>query len=131
MKHPYAETLRAIADDRPIQGRWKNNPWVHSSGFDHDMFLRLILGDDRDYEFEPVPAVTWVNGFKVPAPHSKPLDHGDAYYVADATKDKWNFLTTWAHDFADERWLKRGLIHLSADAAAAHAKALIGLDPNT
>lgn len=67
-----------------------------------------------------------INGHVVRAPERKPLPNGTTYYVPDlydgGTEDY-----EWDNDEVDHRFLRSGLIHLTEEAATAHAKALISL----
>lgn len=35
----------------------------------------------------------------------------------------------WCGDVCDTRWLPRGILHSTKEAAVAHAKAMLGIDP--
>lgn len=65
-----------------------------------------------------------INGHVVPAPERKPLSNGTEYFVPylfDGKADNYE----WAGDDVDNHFLNRGLVHLTEEAASAHAQALI------
>ena len=67
-----------------------------------------------------------INGHVVPAPEREPLPNGTTYYVPDLY-DGGAEDYEWYNGEADRRFLRSGLIHLTEEAATAHAKALISL----
>lgn len=70
--------------------------------------------------------VLLVNGFEVPPPLEKDPGEDQAVYVADPTLPEWYFRAGRAQI---ERVIARGLAHATADAAIAHAKAMVGVNP--
>ena len=70
------------------------------------------------------PPFIEINGYKVPAPERKPLKNGTRYFVPHLwSGDMLSY--RWVGDNDDQNCLKNGLVHLTADAARAHAQALI------
>ena len=51
-------------------------------------------------------------------------------YLAHAANVDFNLDFTWQGDDTSVSWLSRGLIHSTESAAIAHAKAMLGIDPN-
>ena len=69
-----------------------------------------------------------VNGIKVPAPETVPLNLGSVYYIPDYKYTCYTYRSTWGYDpQADTQLLNLGLIHRSNEAAVIHAKALLGI----
>lgn len=69
-----------------------------------------------------------VNGFKVPAPVTRPLQKGDRYYVPDLKYSNYTLAITWGRNpESDECCFSRGLVYLSQDNAVIRAKALLGI----
>jgi hypothetical protein len=69
-----------------------------------------------------------INGYEVPEPCREPLENGTTYYVYDLVRDELIYTSTWVSqcgDSMDKQRLKRGLIHLTKEAAVAHAEALL------
>ena len=74
-----------------------------------------------------------VNGFAVPAPLEEDPGKGQVVYVADPTLSEWYgaLIHTQIGRALRPRMIARGLAHATADAAIAHAKAMVGVDPTT
>ncbi len=70
-----------------------------------------------------------VNGFEVPAPMNEPADFGAYYYYPAFDKDCLVFVETWADTGTDKRTLSMGVAHTTKGAAIAHAKAMLGINP--
>ena len=90
---------------------------------------------DMDYlsfttieEYRIKPKTIKVNGFDVPEPIKGSLP--DVYYMPCLSSVD---LYSWADNIAGTvdniRW-QRGICHSTKEAAIAHAKALLGIDPN-
>lgn len=72
-----------------------------------------------------------VNGFNVPKPmDTKPSD-GEAYFVASTSAAGFYVIMTWEDDDFDNLYMQRRVAHSSKEAAIAHAKAMLGIDPNS
>jgi len=80
--------------------------------------------------FSIKPKMMLVNGFEVPEPmHAKP-DVGFSYYLACAIDDEYYSTERWDGDSSEPVWLSRGLCHSTKEAAIAHAKAMLGINPD-
>lgn len=79
---------------------------------------------------KPIIKTIKVNGFDVHAPMSETPGHRQMVYLAHAAHLDFNLDFTWQGDDAAASWLSRGLIHSTKSAAIAHAKAMLGIDPN-
>lgn len=73
-----------------------------------------------------------IGDVEFPKPETVAPQLGQQYYVPDyhlISSDKFNVITHrtlhWADDKNDRQYLKRGLVHLSNEAAIEHATALI------
>jgi len=77
--------------------------------------------------FRIKPKTIRIGEFDVPEPERKPLNTDDVYYIAATCDSRMVFSGVWADDSFDRIRLKRGLIHLTEEAAIIHAKALISL----
>ena len=80
----------------------------------------------NDYtEYRRKPTTININEHEVPEPVRTPLEKGTMYYIPiihwAAKYDEY----MWDEDYIDEYFLKRGLIHLSEEAASKHAEALL------
>ena len=58
-------------------------------------------------------------------PVNKPLPRGTEYYFIDLDRPEMYYLTHWQEEPEDYLLLERRLIHLTPDAARAHAMILI------
>ncbi|WOZ57853.1 hypothetical protein ZP9_00039 [Shewanella phage ZP9] len=83
-----------------------------------------------DYTYEPIPKTITANGFEVLEPVRENLDEGCFYYAASVLSRDFCEKLRWAGDSTDFSCLSRGLIHSTKEAAIAHAKAMLGIDPN-
>ena len=79
-------------------------------------------------QYRHKPKTIMVNGFEVPAPLDEMPQDGDVVWVPNPlNRDFVSYLffrgTVGALGFA------RGLLHTTNEAAVAHAKAMLGIDP--
>lgn len=68
-----------------------------------------------------------VNGIWFPEPHREPLELGQSYYLAVPGATDSFLPRRWGYNGSDNRWLASGLIHLTPEAATAHARAMLSL----
>ena len=61
----------------------------------------------------------------MPEPVRRPLEDEQEYFVADVVSENFTRSFFWDDDDADNDMLKAGIIHLTREAAEAHAKALL------
>lgn len=73
---------------------------------------------------KPVTTIK-INGHDVPAPERVAPPSGTRYWVPLMTASEPCVIYRWANDDLDARCLTRGLVHLTEEAAVAHAKALL------
>ena len=81
-------------------------------------------------EFKPIAKTIKVNGFDVPAPMSEAPECGSTFYNPIVYMKSFANKSRWSGDDMEILWLSRGLIHSTESAAIAHAKAMLGIDPN-
>ena len=79
---------------------------------------------------KPIIKTIKVNGFDVPAPMSEAPMIGDEYFTPQTGYEVFYCKNSWRGDKFDSRFLSRGLIHSTESAAIAHAKSMLGIDPN-
>ena len=87
------------------------------------------LQPHESFYLTPVILTIVVNGFEVPAPITCPPEKGAVYYVAYLMDDAYQCQWIWQGDMMDRLALERGLAHTTEAAAVAHAKAMLGIDP--
>lgn len=66
-----------------------------------------------------------INGFEVPEPVREPLLKETYYCVTNILVIPGSTQYKWSGDSMDYRFLERGLIHLTQEAAELHAQALL------
>ena len=130
MKHKHAEFFTAIANGESLDD-WE------CSLYPEEPFCKV---DNSVSAFAKEPA-TWlvrrkqvtheVNGFTVPAPLRFAPAKGAVCFAACTLAMEFAYKMYWAGDAIDETRLKRGLIHLTKEAAVANAKAMCGIDPES
>lgn len=79
---------------------------------------------------KPIIKTIKVNGFDVPAPMSEAPMINDEYFAPQTGYEVFYVKHSWRGDKFDSRFLSRGLVHSTKSAAIAHAKAMLGIDPN-
>jgi hypothetical protein len=130
MEHPHAWVLRAIADGEPV-----SEFEVYRAGFTHGWSCAsnwtLWIIEPKGWEFRRKQKTIKVNGFDVPEPLREPLKNNVNYCIPDPKMEDLFDYQTWTGHRLDMVWLSRGLIHLTKENAIAHAKAMLGIDPNT
>ena len=87
------------------------------------------LNDGTKYRIKP--RTITVNGFEVPEPVREAPEIGSRYWIATTTSHALSGDAVWNADIADLLWLSRGICHTTKEAAIAHAKAMLGIDPNS
>ena len=137
-EHPHAEVLRAIADGVPIdefEARHKE-----SGAF---LLLRQCFATD---ELDENPADGWitqpdtwqirrkpqhimVNGFKVPRPLDVMPSEQDTYFAPAFDGVDLLVECKWTDHSIDHAFYSNKVAHATKEAAIAHAKAMLGIDP--
>lgn len=132
-KHIHAELMAQYAQDaaetdKPWE-RWQVRQW-HREG------SVFVYGDWRDcspsdmtfpndYEYCRKYRTININGHEVTEPVRKPPVSGTKYFVPTIGGRYFATEFYWGDDGVDNRCLERGLVHLTEEAAIAHAKALL------
>lgn len=127
-EHKYAQALRWIADGEKVQARYKDKRFgSFPSDFDSAYVGRMLEGDDG-WEFSLKPRTITVNGREVPEPVREPLSIGSKYFVPCVDTEELYLSGSWSGYDVSFRRLKYGLVHLTKEAAIAHAKAMLNID---
>ena len=79
---------------------------------------------------KPIIKTIKVNGFDVPAPMSEAPEDEAKIFFPSISHDDFYDETYWQGAACDKLWLVRGVLHSTKSAAIAHAKAMLGIDPN-
>lgn len=80
--------------------------------------------------FSIKPKTMLVNGFEVPEPMRLAPRYRSKCYSPGVNNDNFVLEDHWIGDDLCHRRLSRGLIHSTKEAAIAHAKAMLNIDPN-
>jgi len=84
--------------------------------------------EGREYRIKPRTIV--VNGFDVPEPMLSYPEHRTQYFCAAPDRNFLCFESVFMqNDEVDANRLHKGLLHTTKEAAIAHAKAMLGIDP--
>lgn len=126
--HKHAEVLRQIADGAALdefEVHYLRSDDVATTTLWHR--IGDIVRNPDEWEIRRKPQHIIVNGFKVP----KPLDAvpiGRVYTPAlMAGYEGWT--TFWLEPENKDLAIQRGIAHATNEAAEAHAKAMLGIDP--
>jgi hypothetical protein len=76
------------------------------------------------------PKMMLVNGFEVPEPTRKSPNVGTKCYTAAVSHPLFYLTETWFDNDSHGRLMQLGLHHSTKEAAIAHAKAMLGINPN-
>lgn len=122
----YAElshVIAAAAEGKVVQYLAADGNWYDGSGaFIHPNAYRIKPEE---------PKTIKVNGFDVPEPMREAPADDTKYYVPCVGARNWFDSYMWDGDDFDVRFLQRGVVHSTKEAAVAHAKAMLGIDPYT
>lgn len=113
----------ALETDKPWE-RWEFNAKTEDGWVPLDEHPQWF--DSCNYRRKPRKIL--VNGVEVPAPEEKELEYDKKYWIPDPTKTNRSELVdefVWIDDDTDKGWLTAGLVHLTQEAAQAHAEAML------
>ena len=124
MRGWYAELapiIAAAAEGKVVQYLAADGNWYDGSG--------AFISPNK-YRVKPEePKTIKVNGFDVPEPMREAPAWGASYFSAKPSAEGYYNGYSWDDLPLENRWLQRGLLHTTAEAAVAHAKAMLGIDP--
>ena len=116
-----APTITAAAEGGVVQYLAADGNWYDGSG--------AFISPNK-YRVKPEePKTIKVNGFDVPEPMRKAPVLGTYYYIAYPTCEAYYHGYSWDGNPLETCWLLRGLLYSTREAAVAHAKAMLGIDP--
>lgn len=125
-EHKHASVLRDIADGVPLSEFEVSRNQVFWGALGEYQISSL---DAYDLYIRRKPQHIIVNGFKVPKPLDVMPNHRKQLFVPMVSSE--TFLST--STGPDSSWanvmLDRGILHSTQEAAVAHAKAMLGIDP--
>lgn len=123
--HIHAEAMREYAKDAFLS----ETPWegwqVKPDGFDwEDCRSQPLWAINAEYRRKP--RFIKINGFNVPEPLREPPEYGTVYWAPCLDGEElFCGSVNWRGSEDHVRDLKRGLVHLTQEAAITHAKALL------
>lgn len=120
-----APVIAAAAEGKVVQYLAANGNWYDGSG---------AFCYPNKYRVKPeAPKTIKVNGFDVPEPMREAPADGASYFIAEtsaATMERdYYYEFSWDATPTETCWLSRGILHSTKEAAVAHAKAMLGIDP--
>lgn len=122
--HPHAELAKLYAEDmaetEKVEERWEFNG---GNGWHPCLFHPTW---DKDYQYRRKPRFIEINGHQVPEPVRKESQVSSLYYYPAPSIPELHCCIAWMEgDTDDLHRLSSGLVHLTREAAIAHAKALL------
>ena len=121
--HPHADLMAKAAEIAKTDQYWQRHfeEKFHSTDKWNQM-SDVFFQTHREYRLKP--NFIDISGHQVPEPVREPLERGTVYYLATVVMEQVNAYS-WSDFDTDRRWLERGLIHLTEEAAEAHIAALL------
>lgn len=93
-----------------------------------DVSANIIFNENLQYRLKPEPPKTIrIGEYDVPEPVREPLENGTTCWYPKLSNIDLIDGYIWCNDDTDVRMLSNGLIHLTEEAAKAHAEALLSL----
>lgn len=127
--HPYAELMAQYAED----AKTCTEPWKlwQKRVVPQDAWVDCALHPawTKDIEYRRRPRTIMIGDREVPEPLREEPAFMTQYWVPDVHASSPNLAVSlkWVGDKFALRWLARGLVHITEEAAIAHAEALIAL----
>ena len=127
--HPHAELMMEYAKI----ARTTDKPWEHFEVWQNDscvwkaIHLPMRFYPHMEYRLKPEPKTIRIGEYDVPEPVREPLENGTTCWYPKLSNIDLIDGYIWCNDDTDVRMLSNGLIHLTEEAAKAHAEALLSL----
>ena len=116
-----APIIAAAAEGKVVQYLAADGNWYDGSG--------AFISTNK-YRIKPEePKTIKVNGFDVPEPMREAPVEDAAYFVAEPSATDYYNEFSWNGFQGETNLLRRGLVYSTKEAAVAHAKAMLGIDP--
>lgn len=124
--HPHAASMALYAQDAAETTEpWKRWEWREYGGDSIYRPCTMMLEWKSGMEYRRKPRTIRINGVDVPEPLREAPALGTPYFYPSTTAINPVVETQWNLPSDDERLLKRGLCHLTREAADLHARALL------
>ena len=127
--HPHAELMMEYAKI----ARTTDKPWEHFEVRQNDsrvwkaIHLPVRFYSHMEYRLKPEAKTIRIGEYDVPEPVREPLENGATCWYPKLSNIDLIDGYIWCNDDTDVRMLSNGLIHLTEEAAKAHAEALLSL----
>lgn len=93
-----------------------------------DVSADILFNENLQYRLKPEPPKTIrIGEYDVPEPVREPLEDDKEYWGVDPTAEELAWKYKWNNALFCNLMFRRGLIHLTKEAAVIHAKALLSL----
>ena len=93
-----------------------------------DVSAAILFNENLQYRLKPEPPKTIrIGEYDVPEPVREPLEDDKEYWGVDPTATELAWSYKWNNALFCNLMFRRGLIHLTKEAAVIHAKALLSL----
>jgi hypothetical protein len=127
--HPHAQSMKLYAEDAAETDKpWERWEFRYPTRTQEWSALNSDIYWVRSFEYRRKPQTITVNGREVPAPYYGPLKENVAYYGASPASKAYFICLYTSGNYAPNEVQERGILHLTKEAAAAHAKAMLGVD---
>ena len=105
---------------------WANGETIQLWGGDKHGWLDILDPSfNCNTKFRVKPEIILINGIEVPAPVTDKLELHQSYYTPSLVGFSFYNPRAWSNSVIDGDNLRRGIVHLSEEAAEQHAKALL------
>ena len=128
--HPHAGLMMKYAEI----AQTTDKPWTHfevrrnKSAVWEAIYVPMPFYANMEYRLKPEPPKTIrIGEYDVPEPVREPLENGATCWYPKLSNIDLIDGYIWCNDDTDMRMLSNGLIHLTEEAAKAHAEALLSL----
>lgn len=122
--HPHAELMAQYAEDARTHAEpWRLWQWRNLCGQWIDCSWPPSW--PPEFAFRRKPRLILINGHEVPEPLRVAPPVGAQVYIVNLADMRGTDPLYWAGDGFDMRCLSRGIVHLTREAAQAHARALL------
>lgn len=93
-----------------------------------DVSAAILFNENLQYRLKPEPPKTIrIGEYDVPEPVREPLEDDKEYWGVDPMAEELAWKYKWNNALFCNLMFRRGLIHLTKEAAVIHAKALLSL----
>lgn len=123
MKHPHAEIIKALADDDSLS-LWRKHHSEQWYGIYHGKIECVVSSPGGQFHLGPTPPPRMIETpfGSYPEPLMEAPEQGTTYWIPRMDGEAicchgWHGLNNY-----EKHWLKTGMIHLTQDAAYAHAQ---------